>query len=115
MARRYHGERDGQKIWSDIAYGMAAAHHADVEAPVSEAVAKVTSNGAVSQTGIGGLIDRVTIGRSAIQIQLSEVAEAEAGERTLTLPWTPPSPYRKRKRCKDLHPPDARQRALDRG
>jgi hypothetical protein len=93
---------------------MAAAHHADVEAPVAEALAKVTSN-AASQTGIGGLIDRVTIGRSAIQIQLSEVAEAEAGERTLTLPWTLPSPYRRRKRCKDLHPPDARQRALDRG
>jgi site-specific DNA recombinase len=69
---------------------------ADVEALVAEALAKVTSNGAASQTGIGGLIDRVTIGRSAIQIQLSEVAEAEAGERTLTLPWTPPSPYRKR-------------------
>lgn len=67
-----------------------------VEAPVAEALAKVTSNGAASQTGIRSLIDRVTVGRSAIQIQLSEVAEAEAGERTLTLPWTPPSPYRKR-------------------
>jgi hypothetical protein len=26
----------------------------------------------------------------------SEAAEAEAGARTLTVPWTPPSPYRKR-------------------
>src|SRR5580658_8986887 len=35
-------------------------------------------NGAASQTGIRSLIDRVMICRSAIQIQLSEVAEAEA-------------------------------------
>jgi hypothetical protein len=41
----------------------------------------VASNGAASQTGIRNLIDRVKIGRSAIEIQLSEVAEAEAGER----------------------------------
>ena len=32
----------------------------------------------------------------AIQVQLSDAAEAEAGARTLTVPWTPPSPYRKR-------------------
>jgi site-specific DNA recombinase len=40
-------------------------------------------------------IDCVTIGRTAIQVQLSEAVEgAEGGG--LTLPWTPPSPYRKR-------------------
>ena len=37
-----------------------------------------------------------SIGRATIEIQLSEAAEADAGARTLTLPWTPPSPYRKR-------------------
>ena len=48
------------------------------------------------QTDIRSLIDQVVIGRASIQIQLSEVAEAHAGARILTLPWTRPSPYRKR-------------------
>jgi site-specific DNA recombinase len=49
-----------------------------------------------SPANVRELFDRVTMGRSAIQVQPSEAAEAEAGARTLTLPWTPPSPYRKR-------------------
>jgi hypothetical protein len=36
------------------------------------------------------------IGRATIRIQLSEVAEENDGARILTLPWTAPSPYRKR-------------------
>ena len=71
---------------------------ASVEAFVAEAVRKLSSEGSTaSQTDLRDLIDRVTIGRTAIQVQLSEAVEAEAGARTLTLPWTPPSPYRKRK------------------
>ena len=31
-----------------------------------------------------------------MQVQLSEAAEADLGARTLTVPWTTPSPYRKR-------------------
>ena len=42
------------------------------------------------------LIDRVLIGRATIRIQLSEVAEGNDSARILTLPWTRPSPYRKR-------------------
>jgi site-specific DNA recombinase len=42
------------------------------------------------------LIDRVAIGRTAIQVLLSEAAEVEEGARTLAVPWSPPSPYRKR-------------------
>jgi site-specific DNA recombinase len=42
------------------------------------------------------VIDRVTIGHTAIQVQLSDHGEAEVGARTLTLPWSPPSPYCKR-------------------
>jgi site-specific DNA recombinase len=34
--------------------------------------------------------------RATIQIQLSEVAEAHGGAKILTLPWSRPSPYRKR-------------------
>jgi site-specific DNA recombinase len=42
------------------------------------------------------LIDRVVIGRATIRIQLSELAEENDSARILTLPWTRPSPYRKR-------------------
>jgi site-specific DNA recombinase len=41
-------------------------------------------------------IDRVTIGRSEIKIQLSDAAIAEGGDRMLAIAWTPPSPYRRR-------------------
>jgi hypothetical protein len=69
---------------------------ANVERPVAEAVIKLSLNRVASQADVRGLIDRVMIGRTTIQIQLSEVAEAHAGARMLTLPWSPPSPYRKR-------------------
>ena len=49
-----------------------------------------------SQADIRDRIDRVTVSRTAIQVQLSETAETEAGARTLAFPWTPPSPYRRR-------------------
>ena len=61
-----------------------------------QAVRKLSSDRAASQADVRDLIDRVTISRTEIQIQLSEAAEAEAGARSLTLPWVPPSPYRKR-------------------
>jgi site-specific DNA recombinase len=54
---------------------------------------------AASRADLRNLIDRTTIGRAAIQVQLSEAvegAEANVGPRNLTLPWTPPSPYRRR-------------------
>jgi site-specific DNA recombinase len=69
---------------------------ADVETLAAEALGKLSPDRAASQTDIRELIDRVVIGRAAVQIHLAEAAEAEAGARTLTLPWTRPSPYRKR-------------------
>jgi site-specific DNA recombinase len=69
---------------------------ANVEGPVAEAVARLSFGRAASLGDLRSRIDRVTIGRTAIQVQLSEAVDAEAGERTLTLPWTRPSPYRKR-------------------
>jgi site-specific DNA recombinase len=68
---------------------------ADVETLVAQALGKLPDR-ADSQTDTRGLIDRVVIGRASIQIQLSEVAEAHAGARILTLPWSPPSSHRKR-------------------
>ena len=41
-------------------------------------------------------IDRVVISHATIRIHLSEAADESDGARILTLPWTRPSPYRKR-------------------
>jgi site-specific DNA recombinase len=68
----------------------------DVETLVSDAVRKLPSNGAASQTDIRNLIDRVVISQATIRIHLSEVAGGSDSARILTLPWTRPSPYRKR-------------------
>jgi site-specific DNA recombinase len=67
---------------------------AEVEALVTEAVGKLPLDRVASQTDIRDRIDRVVIGRTMIQIHLSE--GTEAGVETLTLPWTRPSPYRRR-------------------
>jgi hypothetical protein len=69
---------------------------ADVEALVTDALGNVSSNASASQIDIRNLIDRVVIGRATIRIQLSEVAEGTDSARILTLPWTRPSPHRKR-------------------
>ena len=41
-------------------------------------------------------IERVTIGASQIEIQLSDAGAIGGQDRTLTLPWLPPSPYQRR-------------------
>jgi len=89
----------GDRSKAGSIFRVPAAH---VEALVADAVARLSSNRVASQTDFRNLIDRVTIGRAEIQVQLSEAAEAEAGTRTLTLPWTPPSPYRKREIIQSL-------------
>ena len=67
----------------------------DVEEFVAEAVGKLSLSDA-SPADIRNLIDRVVISHATIRIQLSEVADGSDGARILTLPWTRPSPYRKR-------------------
>src|SRR6202522_2159214 len=67
----------------------------DVEELVAEAVGKLSSSDA-SLADIRNLIDRVVISHATIRIHLSGVAEENDGARILTLPWTRPSPYRKR-------------------
>src|SRR5208337_1913907 len=69
---------------------------AEVEALVTKAVGKLSADGPTSQTDIRDRIDRVAIGGTAIQIRLSEVGEGDDSVKTLTLPWTAPSPYRRR-------------------
>jgi site-specific DNA recombinase len=85
---------------------------ANVEATVADAVSKLSSTRAASQTDIRGLIDRVVVGRATIQIQLSEVAEADAGAETLTLPWSPPSPHRKREVIQAANNPNIHARPM---
>ena len=68
----------------------------ELEALVTEAVGKLSADHPASQTDIRDRIDRVAIGRTAIQIRLSEVREGDDSVKTLTLPWTAPSPYRRR-------------------
>jgi site-specific DNA recombinase len=69
---------------------------ADVEELVAEALRKLSPDRAASQTDIRNLIDRVVVSHATIRIHLSEVAEENDGARILMLPWTRPSPYRKR-------------------
>jgi site-specific DNA recombinase len=92
---------------------------ADVETLVAEALGKLSPDLAAPQTDIRGLIDRVVIGRATIRIQLSEVAEGNDSARILTLPWTRPSPYRKREIIQGAndasacaHPMPAKARAI---
>jgi site-specific DNA recombinase len=54
------------------------------------------SSSDASPADIRNLIDRVVISHATIRIHLSEVAEESGAARILTLPWTRPSPYRKR-------------------
>ena len=69
---------------------------ADVETLVAEALGRLSPDRAASQADIRNLIDRVVIGRTTVRIQLSDVAEGTDSAKILTLPWTRPSPHRKR-------------------
>jgi hypothetical protein len=84
-------EREKTKAGSILR--VPAAH---VESLVAEALGKLSLGRAASQTDIRNLIDRVVIGRATIRIRLSEVAEENDSARILTVPWTRPSPFRKR-------------------
>jgi hypothetical protein len=68
---------------------------ADIEKLVARAVGHLSLSD-TSLPDTRNLIDRVVIGQATIRIQLSEVADEGEGAKILTLPWTRPSPYRKR-------------------
>ena len=59
---------------------------ATIEHWVVDVISKQSAERSVSQADLRDLIDRVTIGRAAIQVQLSEAAETDVGARTLTVP-----------------------------
>jgi hypothetical protein len=83
-----------------------------VEHFVADAINKRSADRCASQADLRDLIDRVTIGRTAIQVQLSEAAEADVGARRLTIPWTPPSPHRKREIIQSSRYADASARPM---
>ena len=85
---------------------------ANVEALVADTVSKLSSTRAALQTDIRELIDRVVIGPATIRIQLSEVAEGTDSTRILTLPWTRPSPYRKREIIQGVNDASAHTRPM---
>jgi hypothetical protein len=41
-------------------------------------------------------VERITIRRTTLEIQLAEGMAGDSSDRTLIIPWTPPSPYRRR-------------------
>jgi hypothetical protein len=71
-----------------------------VESLVAGAVCEQSAGRLASPADIRDRINRVTIDRAEIHIQLSEAGEA--GGCTLSVPWTPPSPYRRREIIQSL-------------
>jgi site-specific DNA recombinase len=93
---RYYVSQAAQQGDKSKAASIIRVPAPDVEELVAEALGKLSPNRVASQSDIRHLIDRVVISRATIRIHLSEVAKGSDGERLLTLPWTRPSPYRKR-------------------
>jgi site-specific DNA recombinase len=92
---RYYVSQAAQQSDKSKAGPILRVPAADVEKLVAKAVGRLSSPDAW-QPDIRNLIDRVVISHATIRIHLSEVAEENDGARILTLPWTRPSPYRKR-------------------
>jgi site-specific DNA recombinase len=46
--------------------------------------------------GLLAAVDRITIRRTTLEIQLAEGMVEDSSDRVLVIPWTPPSPYRRR-------------------
>jgi site-specific DNA recombinase len=92
---RYYVSQAAQQGDKSKAASILRVPAADVEKLVAEALGKLAPDSA-SQTDTRNLIDRVVISHASIRIHLSEVADGSDGASILTLPWTRPSPYRKR-------------------
>jgi site-specific DNA recombinase len=82
--------------WRHVQSRLEASRRCALQRTYRLPVGRLFPDRAASQTDIRNLIDRVVIGRATIRIQLSDVAEEHDSARILTLPWTRPSPYRKR-------------------
>ncbi len=72
-----------------------------------------------SSADICAAVERITVRRTTLEIQLAEGTAGDASNRTLIIPWTPPSPYRRREiiqgesgRCRAMRPMRAEARTL---
>jgi site-specific DNA recombinase len=92
---RYYVSQAAQPGDKSKAASILRVPAVDVEKLVAKAVGKLISSDA-SPADIRNLIDRVVISHATIHIHLSEVVDGSDGKRILTVPWTRPSPYRKR-------------------
>jgi site-specific DNA recombinase len=92
---RYYVSQAAQQGNKSKAASILRVPAADVEKLVAEAVGQPPLSDA-SSADIRNLIDRVVISDATIRIHLLKVADGSDGARILTLPWTRPSPYRKR-------------------
>ena len=92
---RYYVSQPAQQGGKSKGASILRVPAADVEKLVAEAVGHLSSSD-TSLPDIRNLIDRVVISRASIRIHLSDVADGSDGAKILTLPWTRPSPYRKR-------------------
>jgi site-specific DNA recombinase len=79
---------DKSKAGSVLRVAAAAVEHS-----VADAISKHSAHRSMPRGDLRDLVDRVAIGPTAIQVHLSE---ADVGARTLSVPRTLPSPYRKR-------------------
>jgi site-specific DNA recombinase len=48
------------------------------------------------RTDLRAAVERVTIRRTTLEIELAEGMAEDSSDRILVIPWTPPSPYRRR-------------------
>ncbi len=68
---------------------------ADVAAIGIDATASASSSCAFD-LDLRAAVGRVTIRRTTLEIQFAEGMAGDAADRVLVIPWTPPSPYRRR-------------------
>jgi site-specific DNA recombinase len=65
-------------------------------ATIDSAVVSSSPNVLNPRADLLAAVDRITIRRTTLEIQLAEGMAEDASDRILSIPWTPPSPYRRR-------------------
>jgi site-specific DNA recombinase len=87
-------ERSTDRAGRPVDRPISSASNATIE---RHAVAgEQRPNNAGFDDNVRDAIERVTIGTGQIEIRLNEAVAPDEQDRVLTMPWTPPSPYRRR-------------------
>jgi site-specific DNA recombinase len=99
---RYYISRAVLKGRSQDAGSVTRVPAAEIEKKVSQAIGALTDANKLRMEpssfddSVRDAIERVTVGKAGIEIRLGEGTPVEGQDRILTIPWTPPSPYRRR-------------------